>query len=337
MKTIVCIIILLSIFTASIPSANAQLCEGTLYNNLIPGDTAIVVTDVPLNVRSIPSLTGDKITKLEPDTELPVINGPVCADGYAWYEVRLDDDQTGWVVEADSEEYWLGKLPRQYTIYERPADPNGAGPTVRFTYPEASVTRFDFDSAALYGSVFSGEQIIVRPLGATEAIFITVIPFEEFETGFDGGYDRAEVLKILVEEWSDVALDATYAYPNSEGKFPTIVALKNFEEFQNGRGFSYVAAYIDFDNLEPVDRDSFWFVFNGVTDDEAYFVTITMPIQTPQLPEAPPQNPDDMTEYFAGYLPWIEEIRALLRDQNGASFSPMLSMVKGIVYSLEIE
>ncbi len=336
MKSTVQILVILLVLAMPALSAGAQLCEGTLYNNLIPGDTAIVVTDFVLNVRSEPSLKGDLLAQLEPDTELPVTGGPVCADGYSWYEVQFQEDSTGWVAEADHEEYWLGKLPRVYTTYERPADPNGSSPAVRFTYPEASVERIDFDSASILGSTYAGEQIILRPL-AGEPIFITAIPFEEFRDTPGGGWDRAEVLQILVNEWSDVALEATYAYPNNEGAWPTIVGLKNFEEFQNGQGFSYIAAYVDTDNLVPVDRDSFWYAFHGMTDDGAYFVTITMPIQVPQLPEAPPSDPDDMTEYFAGYLPWIGEVRESLRAQAPASLSPTYSLVKGIVYSLEIE
>ena len=336
MKKNVCILVLFLALVVPIPGADAQFCEGTLYSNLIPGDTAFVVTDGPLNVRSEPSLSGDLLTQLEPDTELAVINGPVCADKHAWYEMRLDDDRTGWVAEADSEEYWLGKLPRQYTTYERPADPNGTSPTVRFTYPEASIERFDFDLAQMHGALYSGEQIILRTVGGGP-IFITAIPFEDFQTTPGGGYDRAEVLRDLVDEWSDVALEWAYAYPNSQGEWPTIVVLKELEEFQNGRGFSYIAAYINIEELEPVEQDSFWYVFHGVTNDGAYFVNVAMPIQTPQLPEGPPLDPDDMTEYFADYLPWIDEIRAFLLAQEPASFSPMLSMVKGIVYSLEIE
>jgi hypothetical protein len=336
MKKNVGMLILLLALAVSIPGADAQFCEGTLYSNLIPGDTAIVVADSLLNVRSEPSLSGDLLAQLEPDTELVVINGPVCADRHAWYETRLDDDRTGWVAEADSEEYWLGKLPRQYATYERPADPDGTSPTVRFTYPETSIERIDFDSAYMHGALYSGEQIILRTVGGGP-IFITAIPFEEFQTGADGGYDRAEVLHDLIDEWSDEALGWAYAYPNNQGDWPTIVVHKELQEFQNGRGFSYIAAYINLDELEPVDQDSFWYAFHGLTDDGAYFVNVTMPIQTPQLPEGPTPDPEDMTEYFAGYLPWINEVRAFLLTKEGASFSPMLGMINSIVYSLEIE
>lgn len=336
MKKHVCMVVLLLALAVPVPGVDAQFCEGTLYTNLIPGDTAIVVTDGLLNVRSEPSLNGDLLTQLEPDTELPIVGGPVCADGHAWYEARLDDEQTGWVAEAGSDEYWLGKLPRQYTAYERPADPNGASPTVRFTYPEPSVERIDFDSAYIHGTQYSGTQIILRPLGG-EPIFITAIPFEEFEATAGGGADRAGILRMLVSEWSDVALDMAYAYPSSQGDPPSIIVLKELQEFQNGRGFSYIAAYVDLEEFAPVERDSFWYAFHGMTDDGATFVTVTMPVQTPALPESPPQNPDDMTDFFAGYGPWIAEIEAFLSAQNAASFSPMLGMVRGIVYSLEIE
>jgi hypothetical protein len=337
MNKIVGLLVLLLALTVPIAHINAQMCAGTLYNNLIPGDTAVVITDNLLNVRSEPSVKGERITQLEPNTELFVTEGPICADGYSWYEVRLDYEQTGWVVESDHEDYWLGKLPNQYTDFERPADPNGFTPLVSFTYRESSLKRIDFDSAWIHGSSYSGVQIILRPLGRTTlGIFITPISFAEFEATPGGGADRAEVLRMLVEEWSDTALDMAYAYPNSQGDYPTFVVLKNLQEFQNGRGFSYIAAYIDEQEFQPIHRDTFWYVFHGMTDDGEYFVNVTMPIQPPQLPESPPQDLDDMTAYFEGYADWIDEIEAFLMTQNGASFSPMLGMVRGIIHSLEI-
>lgn len=336
MKKHGCIVVLLLVLAVPVPGARAQFCEGTLYTNLIPGDTAFVVTEGLLDVHSEPSPNSDVITQLEPFTELPIVDGPVCAGGHAWYEARLDGDQTGWVAEAGSDKYWLGKLSRHYTTYERPADPDAASPTVRFTYPEASVERIDFDSAFIHGSLYSGEQIILRPLGG-EPIFITAIPFEEFEATAGGGADRAGVLRMLVDEWSDVALDMAYAYPNSQGDPPSIVVLKSLQHFQSGRGFSYVAAYTNLEEFAPVECDSFWYAFHGMTGDGAYFVTVTMPVETPALPESPPMDPDDMSDYIAGYGPWIDEVDAFLHTQNAASFSPMLGMVSGIVYSLEID
>lgn len=337
MKKNLGLIIVLLVLGLSLPRVEAQYCTGTLYSNLIPGDTALIASADLLNVRAEPSLSGERLTQIAPDTEFFVVGGPVCADDYAWYEIRLDNTQTGWVAEADHEDYWLGKLPRQYTTYEQLADPKGSIPNLTFTYPEASITRIDVDSAQLFGSVHRGGQIILRTLSGA-SIFITALPFADFEVIPGGGYDRAEVLQMFVEAWSDEALETMlYPYPNSAGVGPPITALMDFQEFQNGRGFSYVASYSDVENLAPVTRDDFWYVFHGLTDDGAWFVNVTMQLGTPELPAGPPINEDDMTEYFAGYLPWIDEIRDFLGTQEGASYAPLLGVVKSLVYSLEVE
>ncbi|MBN2302883.1 MAG: SH3 domain-containing protein [Anaerolineae bacterium] len=344
-KTICILVLLLTLVIVPAPRANAQFCEGTLYSNLIPGDTAVVVPDNLLNVRSEPSLDGERIAQLEPYTELFVISGPVCAGGHAWYEVRLDagqtgddqvgDAQTGWVAEAGSDEYWLGKLSRHYITYEQLADPNGTTPTIRFSYPEASIERMDFDVAGMHGVIYPGTQIILWPLGGG-VIFITAIPFEMFEATPDGGAERAEILRRLMAGEGDVALDVAAAYPGEQGQPATMTLLRNFQSFQNGKGFSYIAGYIDQAEFQPINRDSFWYSFHGMTNDGAYFVNVTMPLQPPQLPDSPPYDPDDISAYLDGYAGWMAEVEAFLMTQEGASYSPWLNVIEGIVYSLEI-
>ncbi len=57
-------------------------------------------------VRSIPSLAGDVITAVGGDTRrypmryMVILDGPVCADGYRWWQIQvLDSGQIGWAVD----------------------------------------------------------------------------------------------------------------------------------------------------------------------------------------------------------------------------------------------
>ncbi len=64
----------------------------------------------PLNVRAEPGLTGDIITRLEPDMAFTVLEGPVCADSYAWYRMR-SGTLTGWIAEGDRSVYYVDPHP----------------------------------------------------------------------------------------------------------------------------------------------------------------------------------------------------------------------------------
>lgn len=52
-----------------------------------------------LNFRTEPSMKGEIIKKLHTGEWFAVIDGPIIADQYVWWKVRLEDDTEGWIVE----------------------------------------------------------------------------------------------------------------------------------------------------------------------------------------------------------------------------------------------
>lgn len=66
------------------------------------GDVVVVV-DGPLNYRSDPNIEGDVIEVLNEGAEGAILDGPVYADGYSWYQLGLpgygpDGETPGWVA-----------------------------------------------------------------------------------------------------------------------------------------------------------------------------------------------------------------------------------------------
>lgn len=55
---------------------------------LVVGRNARVVTQIPLNIRTEPSLAANVALVLQPGTEVLVVDGPVVADGISWWQVR---------------------------------------------------------------------------------------------------------------------------------------------------------------------------------------------------------------------------------------------------------
>lgn len=46
-----------------------------------------------------------------------VLDGPVCAEGFAWYQVEFIGI-IGWTPEGDNEDYWLEPMPEEQEIDE---------------------------------------------------------------------------------------------------------------------------------------------------------------------------------------------------------------------------
>ncbi|MCA9904184.1 MAG: SH3 domain-containing protein, partial [Anaerolineae bacterium] len=79
------------------------VCVGALAPRLAVGMTGRVRSQDPrpLNVRTSPSTGAARSGQLVPGDLFFVQRGPVCAEGYSWYEVRYDGDQVGWIAEGD--------------------------------------------------------------------------------------------------------------------------------------------------------------------------------------------------------------------------------------------
>lgn len=84
-------------------------CPGAPPLTLKPGDWAVVGTNPPLpnKVRSQAGIAGELIGQIQPGENVQVLEGPACADGYAWWHVRSLAGLEGWTVEGDAAGYWL--------------------------------------------------------------------------------------------------------------------------------------------------------------------------------------------------------------------------------------
>jgi hypothetical protein len=56
-----------------------------------------------LNLRAEPTRKSEIVVYIEDDTHLELLEGPVEAEGFSWWRVRLPDGLEGWVVENDGE------------------------------------------------------------------------------------------------------------------------------------------------------------------------------------------------------------------------------------------
>ncbi|MCB9437816.1 MAG: Ig-like domain-containing protein [Anaerolineales bacterium] len=88
-------------------------CVGAPTSQLYVGATAQVgLTDPrPSRVRQQPTTASEIITTYEPGTTVQIQNGPICGDGYLWWEIYNEvDNVTGWMAEGTQGNYFIEPL-----------------------------------------------------------------------------------------------------------------------------------------------------------------------------------------------------------------------------------
>jgi len=97
----------------------------------------------PLRVRDQASAKGKQIKALNDGDSFNVIGGPTCADGYEWWQIKIDDGTTGWVAEGNETSYFIE--PTQATATPVSTVPMVATPIL--SGPQGRISYFTFDKS----------------------------------------------------------------------------------------------------------------------------------------------------------------------------------------------
>lgn len=95
--------------TASTPTSappGSYSCAGALPVQLTVGGVGRVTPGLPNKMRSTPAMSGTAVGSIPGEGTFTVVSGPVCADGYTWWQV-LYEGVTGWTAQGDGSEYWV--------------------------------------------------------------------------------------------------------------------------------------------------------------------------------------------------------------------------------------
>lgn len=90
-------------------------CPGFVASRLVVGQQARVLPGDANNVRSRPDSGAELTGQIPAGAAFIVLEGPTCANGYAWWRVDYNG-LVGWTVEGSGDQYWLepaGVLPSQ--------------------------------------------------------------------------------------------------------------------------------------------------------------------------------------------------------------------------------
>ncbi|MEO1289057.1 MAG: SH3 domain-containing protein, partial [Chloroflexota bacterium] len=81
-------------------------CAGAPQSRLVVGEQAQIIADGGSNLRVRPSTDAILLDIIPANAIIPVIDGPFCGGGYAWWQVDYAGER-GWVAEGLDEFYWL--------------------------------------------------------------------------------------------------------------------------------------------------------------------------------------------------------------------------------------
>lgn len=91
-----------------VPITHSQTitCAGAPQSRLVVGEQAQIIADGGSNLRIRPSTDAILLDIIPANAIIPVIDGPFCSGGYAWWQVDYAGER-GWVAEGLDEFYWL--------------------------------------------------------------------------------------------------------------------------------------------------------------------------------------------------------------------------------------
>jgi hypothetical protein len=279
-------------------SANAAACPDAPEITLAIGDWARVSVDPPLpsRIRSSPGSGGEFIGEAQPGENLLILDGPQCANGYAWWKVRSLTGVEGWTAEGDTSAYWLAEpvsawysLPtpipvgntKTFDLREIRISPNiGLVSDIQDEYyplatplptPENAQTPWPNDPRGSdYGTVGHSAHSTYELIGvglARIAVFDIQDPVSRYylnQLSYDGCTDKVkDILEkgLLAEEYLQT-------FCGINGGIPTHfkVAIKEID-FQGGKGLRFLLSSANYLTVNRLN-----YIFQGISDDGRYFI-----------------------------------------------------------------
>ncbi|MBZ0284370.1 MAG: SH3 domain-containing protein [Anaerolineae bacterium] len=327
------IVLMLLLIASPVIAQDAATCPDTLPSRLVVGELAQVTPGDGNNLRDTPSRSGQRVGSIPGIGIFTVLDGPTCADGFAWWQVDYNGTQ-GWTVEAVEGEYAL--------------EPLGV------PVPDAGLTYDDFGVSFTLNSelgveIIEGEVAEVSPMtGAPRRVYLVfgdslgvmqVIPTASFN---ESGY--RELLNTLRTVLAD-------PQPGREDEIAERLLFAPAAQVARSRGravrFDGGLAYRYVGRIEqntlPIHQRFDYLAF-GLTDDGQYVLTFRLfGLKVLIFPEQPEDylpffslDLDD-PEFFPAYDAYMAEKGALIDAAAITDFDPYLELFDLFINSIHID
>jgi|GEM_PF-3422668 len=317
MRRLLVLLFLLLISTSMIansqPSVAQESCPNNLPPRLITGERGRVLPGDSNRLRTQPSLEGSQITMILGGDGFDVIGGPVCADGYTWWQVEYQDD-IGWTAEGSPEEYWLEPLgipvdaasesdttdDLESLLIEIPGgfllNQTTELGEIAFLVSDDLVIDISFELVEAIGldEETNFPPMFVRPAHVrytlegypddSEDFYyppqIAIYVAEDFRQIDERHEEQMESLEKVLETEKAPSAMPSLPFVNAA---QMMVAQATFIEMENGIGVRYLTFYAQ--NFWLPDNNIIAYEFLGLVDEGRYYVHALIPLDVAVLPD----------------------------------------------------
>ena len=163
---------------------------------------------------------------------------------------------------------------------------------------------------------------------------IYVFPVEGYEQASEqAGLIIADLRALLDEEPSDPESIPVLPAFNAAQMIRTQI---EYIPFQNGRGVRFLTMYGQ--AAYPVNNEDLIYVYQGLTDDGTKYISVILPVNHPDLQPTGANVPNgDWAAFNENFETYIAEMTLQINQYESNSFNPTLTVLDGLVESLQVE
>jgi len=318
----VCVLLCVLIVTGA---AHAQqiTCDGALPSRMRVGFEGRIVAANGANLRESPSVAAPQVGAMPQDAVFTVLDGPVCAEGFAWWEVRYRRF-TGWVAEGNATDYWMVSLAPEFQplaledvslLLDKSIAPSGT--------PERKARTPVYQDGTF--ALVDVPHLRFSLADDTGQAHVSVFPASDFNRLVNGALDT---LAALIETRPTV-LDM-FALPPALPAIDMqriVIAQPQFINFDGGAGLRFVG-YFDY-SADAITARDIYYVYLGLTDDRQRYVQAFIPVRADFLPPAPDFATTPYTQHLA-------QTQAALDSADADAFTPSLTTLDKLIDSLKV-
>lgn len=149
--------------------------------------------------------------------------------------------------------------------------------------------------------------------------------------------DMIDTLTKILETENTAAADFELPYwphVNAAQLFHSNVQMVNFK---SGKGIRYLTMHVQ--DLSPILNEGLFYTFQGLTTDKLYYVSFSMRVSHPDLPDTWDEYFADIeySDFYENYETSLEKDRNLLNSSPGSMFNPQLTLIDQLVESIMID
>jgi hypothetical protein len=165
-------------------------------------------------------------------------------------------------------------------------------------------------------------QILIYPIGRFSELLPDSIP------------PRVAGLKryISTGSWSGGVLPFLPPIPQMQ----TFTSHETPISFNGGKGVRFITEYSE--GPLPISNRNIIYTFQGLTDDEMYWVAVTLPISSTVLAESYDTLPEGHTQesLIQNYNAYVRDVKDKLDAQATGAFSPAINSLDNLIMSISV-